>query len=291
MNNILKYKKTLALIASMFSATFFFWQNNDITISKYNYKNSKIPNEFDGFKILHISDFHNKQFGLNHKRIIKKINAVNPDIIVITGDLIDRRRFHPEISYSFIEKIVENFPVYYVSGNHERKSGHYDEIIEKLKSLHVITLENDVVKHNIDGSHINIIGAKDPANVLDKRKFSNTCEMEEFLSNFKNDDTFKILLSHKPELINIYKKNNMDLIFSGHTHGGQFRIPFLGGIVAPNQGLFPKYDAGMFKEYNEENENISTLFISRGLGNSSVPIRVFNRPELIVVTFKSEENI
>lgn len=291
LQTLLKYKKSIAATTSILSAgIFFFWQNNDIVISEYDYENPKVPKEFNNFKILHISDFHNKQFGKNHKLIMKKIEKVNPNIIVITGDLIDRRRFHPEISYNFIEHIVKLAPVYYVSGNHERKSGHYKEIIEELNLLGVETLENDFIKYSINDGYINIIGTKDPPTLTKKRNSpSDVAEMENFLSTFESDNTLNILLSHKPELIDIYKYHNMDLIFSGHTHGGQFRIPFIGGIIAPNQGLFPKYDAGMYKEYNDTTGNLSTLFISRGLGNSSMPIRIFNRPELITVNLRNSD--
>jgi predicted MPP superfamily phosphohydrolase len=105
--------------------------------------------------------------------------------------------------------------------------------------------------------------------------------MKEKLNKWSSDENFKILLSHRPELFDLYSDNDMDLIFAGHAHGGQFRIPFIGGLVAPDQGLVPEFTSGSYTQ------NSSTMFVSRGLGNSIVPIRIFNRPEIVVVTLKS----
>lgn len=111
---------------------------------------------------------------------------------------------------------------------------------------------------------------------------TNTSELESNLKSWSNDSVFKILLSHRPELFDIYKAYNMDMVFSGHAHGGQLRIPFLGGLIAPNQGFFPKYSSGLYEDEN------TTMFVSRGLGNSIIPIRLGNRPQLIKVILKSD---
>ncbi|HCX05009.1 MAG TPA: phosphoesterase, partial [Clostridiales bacterium] len=135
-----------------------------------------------------------------------------------------------------------------------------------------------VEKYYIDNESINIMGLKDPAflssNYLEG---INTREIEEFLSTYESRKDFEIVLSHRPELLNLYEKYNIDIIFAGHAHGGQIRLPFIGGILAPDQGFFPKYDEGRYDGGN------TTMYVSRGLGNSIFPIRVFNRPELVVV--------
>lgn len=264
-------------------AIFCFLQNNSIVISNYTHRSRKIPSAFHGYKILHISDLHNKMFGKNQDYLIKKIKASSPDIIVITGDLIDRRRFDLDTAMCFINKAVDIAPIYYVSGNHEAWSGKYDQIKQSLKDAGVLILDDTSLELLKGENSIQLLGLSDPdfltSNYLDG---TNTKKLELQLKQWSNDINYKILLSHRPELFSLYIENNIDLIFSGHAHGGQIRLPFLGGLIAPDQGFFPKYTSGPYKNAN------STMFVSRGLGNSIFPFRVFNRPEIVVVTLKSE---
>lgn len=264
-------------------AIFCFWQNNSIVISNYTHRSRKIPSAFHGYKVLHISDLHNKMFGKNQDYLIKKIKASSPDIIVITGDLIDRRRFDLDTAVCFINKAVDIAPIYYVSGNHEAWSGKYDQIKQSLKDAGVLILDDTSLELLKGENSIQLLGLSDPdfltSNYLDG---TNTKKLELQLKQWSNDINYKILLSHRPELFSLYIENNIDLIFSGHAHGGQIRLPFLGGLIAPDQGFFPKYTSGPYKNGN------TTMFVSRGLGNSIFPFRVFNRPEIVVVTLKSE---
>ncbi|MCR4430802.1 MAG: metallophosphoesterase [Tepidanaerobacteraceae bacterium] len=258
------------------------WQNNDITTTYINYSNTKIPHEFDGYRIVHISDLHNKQFGKNQERLLKKIRAISPDIIVVTGDLIDRRKYDLATAMIFIEGAMKIAPVYYVSGNHEAWSGDYENISRKLLSCGVQILDDNKVKLIKGRAEIEILGLSDPdfltSSYMDG---TNSSKLEEHLMRLSDDSVFQILLSHRPELFDLYANENIDLIFSGHAHGGQFRIPFVGGLIAPDQGLFPKYTSGAYTQ------NQSTLIVSRGLGNSIIPVRIFNRPEIVVVTLQN----
>ncbi len=263
---------------------FFTWQNNSIVISKYEYKNSDIPFEFNDFNIVQISDLHNKVFGKKQSKLLEKVKDLSPDIIVVTGDMIDRRRYNLENAMYFIEEAIKIAPVYYVSGNHEAWSEKYSEIKKRLIDTGVYVLDDETVKINKDNSSINILGLSDPAFITSSYiDETNTSNMEEYLNSYSKIEGFKILLSHRPELLDLYSKNDIDLVFSGHAHGGQVRIPFLGGIIAPNQGFFPKYTSGSY------NSNKTTMFVSRGLGNSLFPLRVFNRPEIISVTLESKQ--
>ncbi|WP_106404278.1 metallophosphoesterase [Clostridium nigeriense] len=263
---------------------FFTWQNNSIVISKYEYKNSDIPFEFNDFNIVQISDLHNKVFGKEQSKLLEKVKDLSPDIIVVTGDMIDRRRYNLENAMYFIEEAIKIAPVYYVSGNHEAWSEKYSEIKKRLIDTGVYVLDDETVKINKDNSSINILGLSDPAFITSSYiDETNTSNMEECLNSYSKIEGFKILLSHRPELLDLYSKNDIDLVFSGHAHGGQVRIPFLGGIIAPNQGFFPKYTSGSY------NSNKTTMFVSRGLGNSLFPLRVFNRPEIISVTLESKQ--
>lgn len=263
---------------------FCLWQNNSITISESDYINAKIPDEFNDFIIVHISDLHNKQFGKNQKYILTKFEGIAPNAIVITGDLVDRRKYDLDKAMAFVEGALDIAPVFYVSGNHEAWSGKYSTIKSELEDAGVHVLDNGVIRLSIGDSSIHMFGVRDPdfhtSNYLEGTDIT---EMTDQFKKWSSYKSFKILLSHRPELFDLYCENKMDLIFTGHAHGGQVRIPFIGGLVAPDQGLFPKYTSGYYTK------DESTMFVSRGLGNSIIPIRIFNRPEIVVVTLKTKE--
>ena len=253
------------------------WENNSIVITNIKYTNSKIPNNFNGYKILQISDLHSKKFGNNQEILINKVKKCVPDIIVITGDIIDSRHDNfdesLEIVMDFIKEVASIIPTYYVVGNHEIRTKKYKEIKQQLVAANVIVLDNENISLIKDDKSINLIGLADPS-------YSNnitTSHLNDKLKKLLNHNSFNILLSHRPELIDIYKNNNIDLVFTGHTHGGQIRLPLIGGILAPGQGLFPKYIDGTYLENN------TTMIVNRGLGTSVVPIRLFNRPEIILL--------
>ena len=264
---------------------FCIWQNNDITTAQIDYFNTKIPEEFNEYRIVHISDLHNKQFGQDQMRLLKRINEANPNIIIITGDLIDRRKYNLNIAMDFIKGAVKIAPVYYISGNHEAWSGVYENISESLRDFDVHILDDTKETLLRNSAQIEILGLSDPdfltSNYLEG---TNTTKLKDNLENMKDSSAFQILLCHRPELFHLYSETKIDLIFTGHAHGGQFRIPFIGGLIAPDQGLFPKYTSGAYKRDD------STMIVSRGLGNSVIPIRIFNRPEIVVVTLNRMEN-
>lgn len=255
---------------------FLYSQNNWITKTKFKVSSHSIPKNFEGFKIVHLSDLHNKSFGKNQEYLVNQIREENPNVIIITGDLIDSRRYNENIAMQFIEKATRIAPVYYVTGNHEMRSGRFEGLEEKLSGAGVRVLRNSWEKIDINGQSIIIAGVDDPYIGI---KYMEPTVMDEYLQEIKKDldeDSFKILLSHRPERIDSYADYGFDLVFSGHAHGGQIRIPFLGGLVVPNQGFFPKYTAGLHEV------KATTMIISRGLGNSIVPQRIFNRPEIII---------
>jgi len=267
------------IIALMLLMIFFIWQNNHILINRINYKNTNIPKEFNGFKILQVSDLHNKDFD---GMLSKKIKSVNPDIIVITGDIIDRHRTNVDIAIKFVEEIKDICPIYYVSGNHESTAPEFDELRDRLKRNGVKILDNSLERIGRNNEYISILGVSD----------FTTMQLSESYDTYKKDNyyngiidklkkdsgkDFSILLSHRPEVINVYAEKEIDLAFSGHAHGGQIRLPFIGGLYAPGQGILPKYTSGIHKVKN------TSLVVSRGLGNSGFPFRIFNRPEIVLV--------
>ena len=278
------------IIVLLFLGIFFTWQNNHILINKINYKNKKIPKAFNGFKILQISDLHNKNFD---GMLSKKIKLVNPDIVVITGDIIDRHRTDVDIAIKFIEEIKDNCPIYYISGNHENSSPHFDELKDKLKNNGVKILDNSLEIIRKNNESIVLFGVADVTRnewnkeyMLYKRNDYYRLIIDELKKDSKEDleKNFSILLSHRPEVINIYAEKNIDLAFAGHAHGGQVRLPLIGGLYSPGQGVFPKYTSGIHKVKD------TSLVVSRGLGNSGFPFRIFNRPEIVLVNLVSEYN-
>jgi predicted MPP superfamily phosphohydrolase len=232
-----------------------------------------------GFTIVQISDFHNETFGENNKKIIEKIEDCKPDMIAITGDFIDCRHPNVDIAMEFITQAVDIAPVYYVPGNHERwVTEKYQELCHRMKEMGVHLMMNKAEEIIYEGERILCLGIEDPDfyNVVDdnaqKEKVKSRIENLEYSAK-----DFTVLLSHRPELFKIYVDENMDVVLTGHAHGGQFRLPLIGGVAAPNQGFFPQYDAGMFVG------NDTHMIVSRGIGNSIIPLRFNNPPEIVVV--------
>lgn len=272
-------KKVLLVIAVIVLIFQLYSQNNSLVMTRHRVLNNKLPDSFNNFKIIHLSDLHSKTFGKDNNKIVNKIIKENPDIIVITGDLIDRRRYNEEKAMLLVEKIKDIAPIYYVTGNHEGWSGKFSSLEKKLNENGVIVLRNESIILRKGYEEISILGVDDPA-------FSTTGYGEDYKDNkiiedeiekIKKADSFNILLSHRPELFNLYREKAIDLVFSGHAHGGQIIIPFIGGILSPNQGFFPKYYKGLYKESS------TTMVVSRGLGNSVFPQRIFNNPEIVCV--------
>ena len=272
----------LIILAIILVIAFLFWGDKSIVTSRIEYKNSKIPSEFNGFKITQVSDLHNTYFGKNHKNLLSKIKNTNPDIIVVTGDIIDRRRYHPEVAIEFLQQAIQVAPVYYVTGNHEAWSHKFGELEPQIIGCKVKLLNNEKEAIQKGAQTLEIVGFSDPGFLTcGHRQPTNTSVMQAYLKTLQDNDNFKVMLCHRPELFEIYAKYNVDLTLTGHAHGGQVRLPFIGGLYSPSQGVFPKYTKGEYKIGN------SSMIVSRGLGNSRMPIRLFNRPEIVSITLKS----
>ncbi|HIW20800.1 MAG TPA: metallophosphoesterase [Candidatus Dorea intestinavium] len=253
------------------------WGNLTIGTTHYEIAFENLPSSFEGYKIAQISDLHNAKFGENNARIIEILHEENPDMIAITGDLIDSNRTDIDIAVQFMQQAVHIAPCYYVTGNHEAWIGEdYQQLEKKMIDVGVRILHDEVMPIYKDGESIQLIGLDDP-DFTDRDAVVQDSMLDSKLKNLKLQDGFKLLLSHRPETVHSYVSTNVDLVLSGHAHGGQFRMPFIGGIVAPNQGLFPEYDAGVFDERG------TTMVVSRGIGNSIIPVRLNNRPEIVIV--------
>lgn len=264
-------------ILVLLGLVFFYWQDNDLTVSKLTIKNDKIPNAFKNYKIVQISDLHNKDFG---ERLAEKTTELAPDLIVLTGDLIDSRRTDIEVALNQVSKLASIAPIYYVNGNHEARIDSYQELTVGLKELGVIVLENSAVTITNGDAAFQLIGLSDQDFFTSDAGKTPEANMLATLNRLdqNEEESFQVLLAHRPELIESYADSGVDMVFSGHAHGGQVRLPFVGGLFAPDQGLLPKYTAG---KYTQDD---TSMIVSRGLGNSLFPLRVFNRPEIVEVT-------
>lgn len=244
--------------------------NSALQVSTFVIESEKIPPAFDGLRIAQVSDLHNAGFW---EKVVQALEEEEPDLIVLTGDLIDSSRTDVAAALAFAQRAAEIAPCYYVSGNHEAWSvGVWDGLCDGLERAGVVLLEDEKVRLEREGEALSLLGLRDPAFGSDQNAVLEALTAGE--------DGFTILLSHRPECFSLYVQSGVDLVFSGHAHGGQFRIPFLGGMVAPDQGFFPEFDAGLYEK------NGTAMLVSRGVGNSIIPLRINNRPEIILVELK-----
>ena len=255
--------------------------NNAIDVSRFEYASAKIPPAFDGFRIVQVSDLHGKVFGRDNAKLLRLVEREKPDLIVVTGDVVDERNFRLDQLRDFAERLARIAPVFYVVGNHEADlhSQYFYEVVSILRKAGFTTLlarETKITRRN--GDAIMVAGTMD---VKLSEEFAKIAEPQ--LKKFsRNAEEFRLLLSHRPEFLTLYSKYGFDLVFSGHAHGGQICVPWLlpNGLNAPGQGWFPKYTRGMHKLGE------TTMIVSRGLGPSVIPTRFFNRPELVVCVLK-----
>ena len=252
------------------------WANSSPAATQVTVASGALPGAFEGFKIAHVSDLHNAVFGRENEKLLSLIRAAEPDIIAITGDLIDSRRTDIDSALAFVEAAAEIAPVYYVTGNHESRLD-FDEIEPRLIAAGARVLRNEAEDIGRGGERIRLAGIDDPSFI----RTGGTAEERAAAELEQLGDgggTFTVLLAHRPELVEVYAGYGAGLVLSGHAHGGQVRLPLLGGLYAPGQGLLPEYDSGLFSLGETQ------MVVSRGLGNSVAPLRVNNRPELVIVT-------
>ena len=259
------------------------WGNTALELNTYTISSSKLPQSFDGYRIAHVSDLHNTEMGKNNEKLLAMLRDADPDMIAITGDLIDSRNTDIEAALKFVREAVKIAPCYYVTGNHEARVNEYGELKAGMETAGVTVLEDVRTEISMEGATITLIGVNDPSYQTDYLFGDSETVMNTKLEELHTEDgEFTVLLSHRPELFDAYTDHGIDLVLSGHAHGGQFRLPFIGGLVAPNQGFFPEYDAGIYTEGN------TNMLVSRGVGNSILPFRINNRLEVILIELQAE---
>lgn len=259
-------------------AFFFIAFNNCLVVTKYTIETEKVNNMI---RLAVLTDLHATQYGENQIELINKIKDQRPDAFLLVGDIFDENR-DKEPVMELLSAIGTEYPGFYVSGNHEFWSGEVDTWKKMVESYGVTVLEGDTVTIEIHGEKIQISGVDDPdgflsASTIQGEEKGSWQEQFDFANNSVDPALYSVLLSHRPESVQLYNNSNFDLIVSGHAHGGQIRLPFLmKGLYAPNQGFFPKYSKGL---YNLGNAN---MIVSSGLCKSALP-RIFNPPEVVII--------
>ncbi len=242
-----------------------------LVTTRYDLEFDNLPEEFDGYRVLQITDFHCKEFGEKEEKLIKNIKNTNPDIILLTGDFVDESHTVDNARY-LLEGITPIAPVYFVTGNHEYyPNTPYYEFVELCDEFDVRILDNESVPVYKDGAQIMLSG-------LD---WNNAIANIKDTIGYANADYFNMLMVHNSSKFNYFAEYDYDLIFAGHGHGGLMRIPFLGGVFGTNGDFFPTYDYGIFKYKNSE------LVSSSGLGDARIP-RWNNPREIVLVTLHSK---
>lgn len=270
-----KLIKTVLIVGALFLVLAFAFDQR-LKIVHYEIQNEKSDSKM---RIAFVSDLHSCKYGENMSVLIENIRAQNPDMVLFGGDIFDNNKITDDNAIVALETLGEEFNCYYVSGNHEVRGGKLDYYKEIVENCNVKVL--DGISSGMAVSYVN--GSPDIYGFDDLLAYENIEaqleDMENAVDNYRFEDSFNILLIHRPEYIEHYEKLGFDLVLSGHAHGGQWRLPFvLNGLYAPGEGLFPKY-AGGFYEVNE-----TALIVSRGLARESTPIpRIFNRPELVII--------
>ena len=273
MRSLIRLGITLAILLLLVGAIYY--GSNQIGTTAYTFTSQRLSPVLDGFTIVHLSDFHNKKFPDGNRDLIARIEDAQPNIICITGDLIDRYNRDIEQAIEFIHSITSIAPVYFVNGNHEQYAGNYARLKPALIEAGVTVLDDEKTSVDFNGAKIQLAGLADPSFATNGIALLQTL--------IEDDSVFTLLLSHHPEEYEAYLAAGATLTLSGHAHGGAARIPFTNiSLFAPDQGFFPYYTSGLIQDQDQG------MIISRGIGNSVVPMRIFNRPEVVVITLRSE---
>lgn len=262
----IKRSQILLALVLLVCLVWLLWGNLTVGLTRVTITEKNLPVCFQGYRIAHVSDLHNSHLW---KQTLEHLQKEKPDIICITGDIVDGSRTDIDTALRFVAEAMKLAPCYYITGNHELalKTADYEKLISGLKSLGVTVLDNEAVLLERGDEQIRLVGVSWGSSA--------------YMGELSEHDGYQILLAHAPEHFESYAQAGFDLVLSGHAHGGQFRLAILGGMYAPGQGLWPKYDSGVHRAGNAD------MVISRGIGNSVIPVRVNNRPEVIIITLQS----
>lgn len=267
-------------------------ENRKLKVTEYQIVNSKIPKEFQGYRMVVLADLHNACFGKSNEELIRLIQEQKPDCILIAGDMIvGKPEQSTEVPAQLIRELAKDYPIYYGKGNHELRVSLYQDTYGDLWENYqkeidgsVTWLVNKSVSIEKNGTSIRLYGLDMEADYYKRFRHTpmNSGYLNDLLGTPKEAD-YTILLAHNPDYFSEYVAWGADLVLSGHLHGGMVRLPILGGMVSPMFHFFPKYDKGKYEEKG------SIMLLSGGLGNHTFKFRVNNLPEILVVTLSQNE--
>ncbi len=266
------------------------YENKHLVIQHYTVENNKIPKKFNDKKFVVLADLHGNSYGKNNEKLLNKIYEINPDFIIVAGDmLVASKSYDDKVAFSLLKTLAKKYQIYYGYGNHEQRimlegEHHHKEInqyFHKLSNEGVQFLKNRSLELTMDDEKIRITG------LYIDRQYYKRGKLIPFTKDYlkknigkSSEQCYNILIAHNPIYFKDYVNWGADLIISGHIHGGLIRIPFIGGMLSPRYRFFPKYDSGRFEMMNK------IMLVSRGLGMHTIKIRVNNHPELMVVHLK-----
>ena len=270
----------LVLIFILFCVGFFHWSNHSLQVQRFTFTSPRLPAGFDGCVIVQLSDLHGTLFGEDNRDLLKVVAKERPDYIFLTGDLLDQYRATPHsYAVSLGGALADIAPTYFVTGNHEWALPDVPGLKRALEVAGVQVLTNEYTVLARDGDNAVLAGVDDPNGYADQKTPEEVAE--EVRAAFA--DPFWILLAHRNNYFeDAYCRLGADLVISGHGHGGLVRLPFTDGLVSVERTFFPSYTAGFYQAGGAD------LFVSRGLGNSGRTFRLFNRPQVAVLTLKRE---
>lgn len=280
-------------LLSLAALCFLVYGNNAIEVSHFRIETAKLPQNYAGLRLVHISDLHGKQFGRQNKRLAQAILRQEPDLIVVSGDMIDSHGDDGSAFINLLHELGNRYPVYCSLGNHEQivramsDTDRYDRFAQQIHETGAVLLDNERIAIEKSGITFGLYGLTTELYHYSRADISNLWGGAELKTQFiveqlgwPLDNEFAILLAHNPKYFQEYVRWNPDLICAGHIHGGVVRLPLLGGVLSPDITLFPPYSSGLY------HSGKTTMHVSRGLGNSVIPFRLFNRPDLSVITLE-----
>ncbi len=272
-------------LALPFLMILIFMGNNWVEGTAYELRSEKLPPSFDGFCIVQISDLHNHRFGPYQPQFLQLIRDANPDLIAITGDIINQGKVRLDYVLELVRQLTAIAPCYFVTGNNEVLFADLPGLLAQLETAGVKVLRGESVSWKRGAESLVVAGIDDPKTFRASGMSipQAVAQWEKELTRLRESigqDRFTVLLSHRPEHISRYARLGFDVVLSGHAHGGQVRLPGIGALYAPNQGLLPHYTSGMYLSRE------TTMVVSRGLGRSPFPVRVLNRPEIVIVRLR-----
>ncbi len=297
-------KDTILLWVILLIVLWTFIERKLILTTKHTICSAKLPNTLNNTSFVLLADLHNCTFGKNNRRLIKRIRAMEPDFIIVAGDMVNKKEIcYPSNAYVLMEQLAKSYKIYYAYGNHEQRlerigkdasipwtkedKEHYSTWVEykkRLEDTKVTFLDNESTILTLHSSSLRITGVSLPHDYFE---FNSSKELPQKelteLVGESSKEHFQLLIAHNPVHFNAYANWGADLTLSGHLHGGMMRLPGIGGIISPQAKLFPKYDKG------KHTKGASHLIVSRGLGSHSIMPRIFNIPEIIYVKLKKDK--